>query len=689
MSASTISGPCRVGIDVGGTFNDFVLADSATGEIIYFKEPSVPDDPSLAVERGINGLLEAARRGPGAIGLVVHGTTLGLNTILQRRGARLALVVSRGNRDVLEIARSRMPAAYDFTAGREIPLVPRDFVFEIDARTGADGAILARPDSAEYDALATVLRSAGVEAVAVMLLNSYGHPALESEVAEALSTRLGGVPVTPSAAVWPELREYERGLLACLNAYVQPMLDSYFEKLTKRLARLGIAAPIQVTTNSGGVMSLDSARRRPIDTLLSGPASGVAAALRIAPSATADRMITVDMGGTSTDIALIRDREPEFTNQARVGDYPLMLPVVSVNAIGAGGGSIVWIDDQGILKVGPQSAGANPGPACYGRGGKRATITDCYLALGILDPTFFLGGRMRLTPQRAEAALHDVAAALGFHTADRIARAASAVLSVATAKMAVELSKLLARRGHDHREFALLAFGGAGPTHACLLAEEAKLASVVIPAAPGTFCALGAVLADLRRDYARSLNCAVGAEKDFAPVAAALADLKCEASQWLQGEGAIVDTPKFIVSAEMRYPAQAYELSVAVPEPELGALDGATLATYFHDEHERLYGFAERHLPARVNTLRLSVIGRRPPVRLPECAAGRVTARASARRVFHGGDWLEAALYYRKDLAAGTTLRGPALVEQHDTTVWVLPGWHGTTDFVGNLLLSR
>jgi N-methylhydantoinase A len=689
VSTSTASGSCRVGIDVGGTFNDFVLADSATGEIIYFKEPSVPDDPSLAVERGIRGLLKAAHRGPGAIGLIVHGTTLGLNTILQRRGARLALVVSRGNRDVLEIARSRMPAAYDFTAGREIPLVPRDFVFEIDARIAADGAILARPDPAGYDGLAVALRRAEVEAVAVMLLNSYRHPTLEVEVAEALGKRLDGVPVTPSAAVWPELREYERSLLACLNAYVHPMLDSYFEKLTNRLAALGIAAPIQVTTNSGGVMSLASARRRPIDTLLSGPASGVSAALRVSPAATADRMITLDMGGTSTDIALIRDREPEFTIQARVGDYPLMLPVVSVNAIGAGGGSIVWIDDQRILKVGPQSAGANPGPACYGLGGKRATITDCYLVLGILDPGFFLGGRMRLEPQLAEAALEEVAVALGLHSSDRSARAASAILSVATTKMAVELSKLLARRGYDHREFALLAFGGAGPTHACLLAEEAKLASVVIPAAPGTFCALGAVLADLRRDYARSLNCLVAAKKDFSPVAAALADLKFEASRWLQGEGAITGTPKFIISAEMRYPAQAYELSVAVPECELGALDGARLAACFHDEHERLYGFAERHLPARINTLRISVIGRRPPVRLPECAGGRVSAPSGARRVFHGGDWVEAALYYRKDLPAGATLRGPALIEQHDTTVWVLPGWRGITDSVGNLLLSR
>ena len=402
----------RIGIDVGGTFNDFVLADGVSGRFVYYKEPSTPADPSLAVERGIKGLLARAECAPSAIDLVVHGTTLGLNTILQRRGARLALVVSRGNRDVFEIARSRLPAAYDFTGGRETPLVPRDLVFELDARVDAAGAVLTEPKHDDYDRLAAALKAQKVEAVAVMLLNSYRHPALEQQVAAALRARVPEIAVTESAAIWPEIREYERALLAALNGYVQPLMESYFDRLTRRLADIGITAPLYVTSNNGGSVGLATARARPIDTLLSGPASGVGAALRVVPPESRRRLITLDMGGISTDIAVVHEGAPELTVAAKVGDYPLILPVVSVTAIGAGGGSIVWLDDQGIFKVGPESAGAHPGPACYGEGGARATITDCYLVTGILAPDKFLDGRLKLDPAPAEAALAAIAAGI-------------------------------------------------------------------------------------------------------------------------------------------------------------------------------------------------------------------------------------------------------------------------------------
>ncbi len=690
VTAPAARAACRIGIDVGGTFNDFVLADDARERLVYFKEPSVPADPSLAVERGIRTLLAEAACSPQSVGLVIHGTTLGLNAILQRRGARLGLVVSRGNRDVFEIARSRMPSAYDFTASRETPLVPRDLVFELDARVTPNGAIVARPDERAYDTLALNLRHAKVEAVAVMLLNAYRQPALEREAGAALRRRLPGVAVTESAAIWPELREYERALLAALNASVQPLLVAYFERLKQRLAGLGIAAPIYVTTNSGGTISLRTARDRPIETLLSGPASGVSAALRLAPASRRRRMITLDMGGTSSDIAVVHDAQPEFTMQARIGNYPLILPVIGVNAIGAGGGSLVWLDDQRVPKVGPESAGAEPGPACYGLGGQRATVTDCYLATGILDPDHFLGGRMKLHRDRALAALAEVAAGLGFEDPDRALHAASAVLRIATTKMAVEISKMLAKRGHDHREFALCAYGGAGPTHANLLAREARLAAIIVPPSPGTFCALGALCADLRRDYAQSLSHVLQpAAADFAPVSAALAEMEREAVSWIAGEGGSVGEPRLAIAAEMGYPAQAYEVPVAIPEADRRMLDARAHVALFHDEHERLFGFADRHLPVRVSTLRLSVSTPAPPLALPQLRAGTgVAAPVGTRRVFHDGGWINAGLHARRDIAAGTTVTGPALIEQPDTTIWILPGWSGATDNVGNLLLA-
>ncbi|WP_270936117.1 hydantoinase/oxoprolinase family protein, partial [Falsiroseomonas oryzae] len=406
----------RVGIDVGGTFTDFVLAGPRG--LVFHKEPSTPDDPSAAVEAGLVALVAKAGLGMGDIGLLVHGTTLGLNAIIQRRGGPIGLVTSPGNRDVLEIARCRMPNSVDFHLTREEDLVPRDLAFEIPARITVDGTVLMRPTPADYDRVAAALRSAGVVTVAVMLLHSYLHPALEAEVAAELAARLPGVPVSASAAIWPEMREYERTLVAVLNGFIAPLMQRYFARLQDRLAARGLRAPITITASNGGTVALRTASARPIETVLSGPASGVVAAARAADRTPHQRLITLDMGGTSSDIALTRSGEPEYTTRTTVGGLPLVMPVVNVSAIGAGGGSIVWVDPQGVLKVGPRSAGAAPGPVCYGRGGTEPTVTDCYLACGFLDPANFLGGRMRLDREAAERALAPIAERLGFTGAD-------------------------------------------------------------------------------------------------------------------------------------------------------------------------------------------------------------------------------------------------------------------------------
>lgn len=679
----------RMGIDVGGTFTDFILADMRDGGLVLHKEPSVPGDPSLAVERGARSMLQANAVAPSDVELVVHGTTIGLNAIIQRRGARLALIVSRGNRDVLEIARIRLPSSYDVTAPREAPLIRRDLVFETSARMRSDGTVIAPVDPSEIAEIATSLRARDVDAVAVMLLNSYRDPTLEIAVADLLREALPGVLVTESGVVWPEVREYERCLVAGLNAYIHPLMRSYFDRLEARISDNGIAAPIYITANNGGTLSLETARERPIDTVLSGPASGVVASVRVGDVAGRRKLLTFDMGGTSADISIVRDGAPEFTTATFVGDFPLIMPVVNVGAIGAGGGSVLWVDDQGFLKVGPLSAGADPGPVSYGRGGTAPAITDCYLATGIIDPDRFLGGRMRLDREAALLALGAIATRLGL---DGPIAAAEAALRVASAKMATEVTKLLATAGADPREFSLVAYGGAGPTHAILLAEEARLDAVLVPTTPGAFCALGAVLADVRRDYAQTARHLIAApgllaeDSDGWPaIEAAVSRLRADALAWIAREGSIVGAHRLVLSADMRYPGQAFELDIPAPEE---SLDPARWCAAFHAEHLRLYGFSDTSSPVQVTTVRLGVIGKVPPVRFPQVGAARPSARGK-RVIWRAGRPHDALVYDRADFGSGAVVFGPAIIEQQDTTTLILDGWRCEADAIGTLHVTR
>ncbi|WP_237110305.1 hydantoinase/oxoprolinase family protein, partial [Nonomuraea sp. MG754425] len=564
----------RIGIDVGGTFTDLVAAVPDRGLVVHHKEPSTPADPSLAVADGLAAILERAGLRPEQVAGLTHGTTIGLNAIIQRRGARIALVVTEGYRDLLEIGRSRMPSSFDLYAGKEEPLVPRNRIVEIPARLGPGGEPVRVPGPADLDRVAARLRAVGADAAAVVVLHGYTDPAFEEGVAASLRERLPGLPVTASATVWPEVREYERALVACLNAYIQPLMDAYFTRLERRVRELGVAAPIFISASNGGSMSLRSAAERPIETVLSGPAAGVAAAARLAREAEIGGIVTFDMGGTSSDIAVTVGGAPELATHTTVGGLPLILPVVAVNAIGAGGGSVVWADGQGVLKVGPASAGADPGPVAYGRGGERPTVTDCYLVTGLIDPATFLGGRMRLDAAAATKALSSITlagsgteadpAANGGDTvrasgadADQAGRGeadqasgadagrtansgdaeevAAGALRVATAGMATELQKIMAQRGLDPRRFTLVPFGGAGPTHAAMLAGEVGITHIVVPPTAATFCALGAAGADLRRDFARSLRRTLDGT-GAARLSEVLAELSDQARDWLAGQ---------------------------------------------------------------------------------------------------------------------------------------------------------
>jgi N-methylhydantoinase A len=676
----------RIGIDVGGTFTDFVLSNPNDGSLTYYKEPSTPDEPSRALIEGLQSLLKKAGMTPSDVGTLMHGTTIGLNAIIQRRGATIALVVSKGYRDILEIARSRMPSSFDFHASKEEPLVPRLRILEIDARLSASGAVSKAADDAELDRVAAELKALGVDAAALVLINGYTTPSVEIDMAQRLSERAGGLSITSAAAIWPEIREYERTLVACLNAYIQPLMQCYFAGLKKGLERDGVVAPILVTASNGGSLSLVSAHERPVETILSGPASGVMAAARLAEAADVKSIITFDMGGTSSDIAVAQAGSAELATRTDIGGLPLVLPVVDVSAIGAGGGSIVWVDAHGLLKVGPQSAGAMPGPVSYGRGGKEPAVTDCYLALGYIDPAGFLGGRMKLDVDAARKALAEVGARIGLTGEDGAALAAEGALAVTTAGMATELYKTLASRGLDPAAFALVPFGGAGPTHANLLAAEAGIGRVVIPPAAGTFCALGAAAADLRRDFVRSIRRSVD-DKTAALMLDVMKELEEEGSAWLDREGETSQTRRFERGADMRYAGQAYELRVKLDE---NCRDAASIAEAFHLEHERIYGFRDTDTDVELGTVRLAVVGVTGNISQLEIAAGSGTPACKGERpIFRSGKWVSAGVYDRRTLGAGDQIAGPAIIEQDDTTTVLLPGWSARADALGNLHLER
>ncbi|MGI6853600.1 hydantoinase/oxoprolinase family protein [Mesorhizobium sp. 1B3] len=682
---------CRIGIDVGGTFTDFVLADAATGAITIFKEPSVPQDPSASVERGLPKLLERAGRRPEDVGLIVHGTTIGLNAVIQRRGARMGLVVSRGMRGVLEIGRSQMPNAFSYLVPKEEALVKRRLIGEVSTRILEDGSVENETSEAELDALARTFREAGVEAVGVLLLHSYRRPDVELDVARRLKTRLPEVEVTASASIWPEQREYERGLVALMNAYVQPIMSSYLKRLERRVKGLGITAPIYITANNGGTLSLATAAERPIDTLLSGPASGVVAAAVSARASGADEIVTVDMGGTSADMSVITAGEPETTNRTHIGDFPIIVPVVNVSAIGAGGGSIVWVDDQGVLKIGPASAGADPGPICYGGGGTEPTVTDCYLVSGFIDPERFVGGRMRLDVEAARTALDRIGERIGFPAgAERAARAAEAALRVTTAVMTAEMSKGIAQRGLDLRAFTLLPFGGAGPTQANLIADAAGLSRMIVPASPGTFCALGAIMADVKRDYVRSAHFDLSGDEKapqmIAGLARAMAD---EARDWVAQEGEILKGHDVVVSLDMRYRGQAFDLPVKC-EWDGASIDAAAAVEGFHRAHERLYHFRDTETAVEITTIRLRVTGHVEPVNTAAAPTeARPAVSGESRDLYWKGAAHRAEVLSRDGLGVGAAFRGPVILEQEDTTVVVLPGWHGHVDMAGNLIIEK
>lgn len=665
-----------VAVDIGGTFTDVALTDAATGRTWRAKTPSRPDDPSEAFLAGIRLALEDAGRQAAELRQVLHGTTVATNMILEGKGARAALVTTRGFRHVLAIGRQDIPRAANlYNWVKPARPVPSSRVIEVAERVLPGGEVAEPLDEASVVAAVEVLRQMEVQAVAVCLLHSFANPAHEARTAEILRELLPGVAVTASSDILPVVREYERTLASVLNAVVMPGVGRYVGRLEERLAAEGVAAPLLLMQSNGGVAGAGKIRSAPALTALSGPAAGVVGARAAAAVCGIDDIITVDIGGTSADICLIAKGQIGLTMHGQIGDWPLPLPMVDMVTIGAGGGSIARVAD-GVLSVGPESAGAAPGPAAYGKGGTDATVTDAHVVLGRL-PARLLGGRMALDVEAARRAVETkVAQPLGIP----VEEAARGILAIADNHMAGAMRVVSVERGHDPREFTLLPFGGAGPLRGCALAELLGISRVLIPLAPGILCADGLMAADLRSEFSQALPRAGTADMDEA--ARILASLDTQATAWFDEERVDNADRRTRPVALMRYRGQGAELAVPF------AATREALEASFAEAHRALNGFV-LNSPVELVTLRVEARGLLHPAPQPILEPGPLPAPVETVPVSIGGRRVEVPVHDRATLPAGAVLPGPALVTQLDTTTFLRPGWTGTVHASGALLLSK
>jgi N-methylhydantoinase A len=664
-----------LGIDVGGTFTDFVLV--ADGALRIHKRLTTPDDPAQAVLAG------SAELGLAEDGVVIHGSTIATNALLERRGARTALVTTAGFRDVLAIGRQNRPDLYALQPRLPSSLVPDPWRFELHERVDATGAVLTPLDSAEIDALVPQLQAEGIESVAVCFLFSFLHPEHEQLVRERLQTsEVSGtseVYISLSSDILPEYREYERTSTTVINAYVAPKVGRYLARLEGELS----GRRLRIMQSNGGAISAAQARAQAARTALSGPAGGVVGAFHVARLAGLERVITFDMGGTSTDVALCPGGIPT-TSEGEIAGFPLRLPIIDIHAVGAGGGSIARVDAGGALIVGPESAGADPGPACYGRGGTLPTVSDANLVLGRLHTEHFLGGALRLDEGAARAALEGLAQSAGMATPEQAARG---VIRIANATMERAIRRISIERGHDPRDFTLLAFGGAGPLHACDLAAALGIPRVLVPHHPGVLSALGMVVADLVKDYVLTVMQPAAALTPDA-LMAAFAPLEERARADLAAEG--IAAPLLEHALDMRYVGQSYEISVPVAVGHASSV--TTALTAFHTLHGQRFGHQHPDEPVEVVNLRLKATGATAKPTFAEATPGAPDAHEAqigARPAFfEAGEPVMAAHFERERLQAGHAFAGPAIVFQLDATTVVPPGWSARVDEWGNMRLT-
>jgi N-methylhydantoinase A len=683
----------RVGVDSGGTFTDVCLFDEGDGRIEVWKVSSTPDDPSRGiaqgVEEGMRRVAPEAGEAPGApVTYFGHGTTVATNALIQHRGVKTGLVTTDGFRDLLEIGRQKRPDLYDMQAEKPPVLVPRDLRQEVPERVRHDGTIDTALDEVKMRAAAVALRDAGVQAVAVSFLYGFIRPEHEQRAVEILREEMPDAFITAGHEIAPEFREYERLSTVVLNAYLGPIMRSYIERLTPRLAALGMTATPHLTQSNGGVISFAAAAGLPVRTVLSGPSTGVVGAQVIGKLAGFEDLITFDMGGTSTDVALLQGGQCRLTSEAVVHGYPIKAPMLDIHTVGAGGGSIAHVDAGGLLKVGPRSCGAFPGPVCYDKGSTEPATTDANVVLQTLNPTHLLGGRMAVRQDLAKESIARLADQLGLG----VMETAQGILSVVTANMARAIRVISVQRGHDPRDYTLMAFGGAGPLHAARLARELDMKRVLVPRNPGILCAMGLLLTDLRADFAATRLMALAPESVQA-ISEGFATLTARATDWFDHEEITAENRQLTRTADMRYAGQNYELAVPLPEGPVNAATLEALSAGFENLHRQRYGFVADGETVQVVTLRLEATGlvRKAVLPIyPDAGPDATGAIIGERPVWfpEAGDFVTTPIYSREELKPGNLFSGPAIVEQMDTTTVVPPGMDARVDSYLNLILE-
>lgn len=679
----------RVGVDSGGTFTDIAIYDRKTGRLAVWKVSSTPRDPSEGIVAGVRqGLVEQGFAG-GDVAFLGHGTTVATNALIEQRFARTGLVTTRGFRDIVEVGRQMRPRLYDVQVEKIPPVVTRDLRLEVAERLRFDGSEETPLDEDGLRDVARQLKAEDVEAVAVCFLFSFLNPEHERQAARIIAEELPGVYISTSHAIAPEIREYERFSTTTVNAALGPVMKAYLDRLTPGLAAIGVTVEPRITQSNGGIISAANASRLPVRTVLSGPAAGVMTALALGTRAQMPDIITFDMGGTSTDVALIDKGRPQVATDLEVHGRPIKSPMLDIHTVGAGGGSIAFVDEGGHLKVGPRSAAASPGPVCYGLGNEEPTVTDANVVLKVLNPTHLLAGRMPIDRPRAVAAIGRLAEKLGLG----VMETAQGILSVVTANMARAIRVISVERGYDPRDYALMAFGGAGPLHAARLARELGIARILVPRNPGIACALGLLVTDLKTNFAAGRLMRFG-ENTMAELEAAFAPLEAEALTWFDNEGIAQADRAVARSLDMRYVGQGHELAVPCPAGALDAGSIPLIRSAFEAVHQHVYGFVAADEAIEIVTLRLEATGTVAKADLPAHAkaTGSVEdAKTGARDVWlpECAGAVDCPLYDREKLGVGHIIAGPAVIDQMDSTTLILPGQTARVDAWLNLVIEE
>ena len=678
----------RIGVDVGGTFTDIVCFDEQAGDFRLLKVPSTPDRPSTAVVEGTRRVLSRFEVPAESVGFFIHGTTVATNTILERKGAEVALLVTAGFRDVPYIMRQDRPRLYDYFQQRPQPLIPRERRFEVPERMLYTGQVSRPLQEEPTRQLLRRLRELEIRDIAVCLLHSYVNPSHERSLRDWIRQEIPEARVSLSSDILPEFKEFERLSTTAVNAYVMPSVGSYLQRLEEGLDSLKIPSGLHIMQSNGGIMTSETAQSHCVHMVLSGPAAGALSGLVLGRKAGLDHIISIDVGGTSADVAVARDGNLHFAEESEIAGQILKIPAIEINTVGAGGGSIAWVDSGGALQVGPQSAGAHPGPACYRRGGSRPTVTDANVVLGRLNASHLLGGEMAIDAELSAKAIGEgIAAPLGLE----LVEAAEGIVRVINAVMAKAIRRLSVEKGYDPREFTLVSFGGGGPLHAVELAADLQIPRVLVPPVPGVSSALGLITADFRHDYVRTVLWKQQ-QASLHQFKAQLGEMQAAALAQMKKEGVASDLVVFVAASDLRYEGQGFSLPVSFDLDELsGWNDLVPLIRRFHQRHQETYGYHDRQAATEVVNLRLAAIGRLAPAtlaQLPRRQPDPGPALEGTRKIYVEGRFTDAEVYRRSGLGWGSVVTGPAIVEQLDSTTLILPGQRAETDEFGNLMIA-